>query len=177
MIFRETELKGAYLIEPERMQDERGYFARTWCRRELEEHGLNSSLAQCGTSYNKSKSTLRGMHFQAAPHAEAKLIRCTRGSIWDVIIDLRGESATYKRYTSATLSGANGFMLYVPEGFAHGFQTLEDEAEVLYQMSEFYRPEAARGVRWNDPAFAIEWPAADRRIISERDNNWPDFTG
>lgn len=175
MIFRETELKGAFIIEPERMQDERGYFARTWCRREFEEHGLNGRLVQCGTSYNRLKGTLRGMHYQVAPYAEAKLIRCTRGSIWDVILDLRVDSATYKRHIAANLSGVNGHMLYVPEGFAHGFQTLEDDTEVLYQMSEYHRPEAARGVRWNDPAFGVEWPAADGRILSGRDNNWPDF--
>jgi len=175
MIFRETALKGAYLIEPERAEDERGYFARTWCAQEFAEHGLNSSLAQCGTSFNKCRGTLRGMHYQVAPYAEVKLIRCTRGSVWDAIIDLRKDSVTYMQYVSLELSAVNGHMLYVPEGFAHGFQTLEDNSELFYQLSAFYHPEAARGVRWDDPAFTIAWPPVEQRILSGRDHSWPDY--
>lgn len=154
--------------------DQRGFFARTYCEREFESHKLNSHFVQCNISFNKLRGTLRGMHFQTRPHEEAKLIRCTRGAIYDVIIDLRPESATFKQYFSAVLSAENGKMLYVPGGFAHGFQTLEDNAEVFYQMSQFYAPEHARGVRWNDPAFGIAWPA-DERIILDRDKSYPDF--
>jgi dTDP-4-dehydrorhamnose 3,5-epimerase len=175
MIFHETALEGVFVILPERSVDERGYFARTWCRRVFEERGLNPGLVQCGTSFNKRKGTLRGMHYQMSPHQEAKLIRCTRGSIHDVVIDLRLDSPNHKRYVSVRLSAQDGKMLYVPEGFAHGFQTLEDDSEVFYQISEFYYPEASGGVRWNDPVFGIEWPHTEVRIISERDKNWPDY--
>jgi dTDP-4-dehydrorhamnose 3,5-epimerase len=174
MIFSETELKGAFLIEPERKEDERGFFARTWCEKEFKEHGLNSNLVQCSISFNKWKGTLRGMHYQIAPFEEVKLVRCTRGKVFDVIIDLRPDSKTYKRYISAVLNEENRMMLYIPPGFAHGFQTLSDNAEVFYQMGQFYSPEHARGVRWNDPAFGIRWPE-DKRIIIERDRNYPDF--
>jgi len=166
LIFRATKLEGAFLLEPERKKDERGYFARTFCEREFAEHGLRSRFVQCNISFNRRKGTLRVMHFQAAPHEEAKLVSCTRGSIYDVIIDLREGSPTYRQHLGQTLSAYNGRMLYIPEGFAHGFQTLEDETEVFYQMSEFYHPESARGVRWNDPAFQIEWPPAERIIIA-----------
>jgi dTDP-4-dehydrorhamnose 3,5-epimerase len=175
MKFIETSLKGAFVIEPTKIEDERGYFARTWCQREFQQHGLNASLVQCNTSFNKKQGTLRGMHFQAPPHAETKLVRCVRGSIHDVIIDLRPDSSTFKRHISVCLSAVNSRMLYIPEGIAHGFQTLEDDTEVFYQMSEFYSSEASRGVRWDDPAFAIEWPSAERRIISQRDAGWSDF--
>jgi dTDP-4-dehydrorhamnose 3,5-epimerase len=174
MIFSETELKGAFLIEPERKEDERGFFARTWCEKEFKEHGLNSNLVQCSISFNKWKGTLRGMHYQITPFEEVKLVRCTRGKVFDVIIDLRPDSKTYKRYISAVLNEENRMMLYIPPGFAHGFQTLSDNAEVFYQMGQFYSPEHARGVRWNDPAFGIRWPE-DKRIIIERDRNYPDF--
>lgn len=174
MIFTETPLKGAFIIEPERLEDERGFFARTWCQREFEAHGLNSRLVQCNISFNKKKGTLRGMHYQIAPYEEAKLVRCTQGAIYDVIIDLRPGSSTFKQYTAAVLTAQNHKMLYVPEGFAHGFLTLEDHTEVFYQMSEFYAPEYARGVRWNDPAFGVQWPA-EVQIISDRDQNYPDF--
>ncbi len=174
MIFTETKLKGAFIIEPERFEDERGFFARTWCRRELEVHGLNSNLAQCNLSFNKKKGTLRGMHYQAAPYLEAKLIRCSMGSIYDVIIDLRPDSETFKQWVSIELSAENRKMLYIPEEFAHGFLTLEDNAEVFYQMSEFYYPEYARGVRWNDPAFSVHWPI-EVVVISNRDRDHPDF--
>ncbi|MFI5092224.1 MAG: dTDP-4-dehydrorhamnose 3,5-epimerase [Candidatus Acidiferrales bacterium] len=174
MIFTETRLKGAFVIEVEKHVDERGFFARTYCEREFESHKLNSRFVQCSISFNKLRGTLRGMHFQAPPHEEAKLIRCTRGAIYDVIVDLRPQSPTSKQYFSAALSAVNEKILYVPEGFAHGFQTLEDDTEVFYQMSRFYSPEHARGVRWNDPAFGIDWPAGER-IILERDQSYPDF--
>ena len=176
MIFAETPLKGAFLIEPERREDARGYFARTWCQEEFEAHGLSPRVVQCNISYNKKKGTLRGMHYQVAPFKEAKLVRCTGGAIYDVIIDLRSNSPTFKRHFAAVLTAGDRRMLYIPEDFAHGFQTLEDDTEVFYQMSEFYTPECARGVRWDDPAFAISWPQAER-TISERDRNYPDFSG
>jgi len=175
MIFRETVLKGVLVILPEKHEDERGYFARTWCRRIFGDRGLNPELVQCGTSFNKRRGTLRGMHYQASPHQETKLIRCTRGSIHDVVIDLRPDSPSYMRHAPVRLSAHEGNMLYVPEGCAHGFQTLEDDSEVFYQMSEFYHPEAARGVRWDDPTFGVEWPDIEERVISERDRNWPDY--
>lgn len=174
MRFMETKLKGAFIIEPEKKEDERGFFARVWCQREFEEHGLNSRLVQCNVSFNKKRGTLRGMHYQVAPFAEAKLVRCTRQVIFDVIIDLRPDSSTFKKHISVVLSADEHKMLYIPEGLAHGFQTLEDNAEVFYQMSEFYSPEQARGVRWNDPAFGIVWPIADP-IMLARDRNYPDF--
>lgn len=174
MIFQETNLKNAYLIELQRREDERGFFARTWCQQEFEEHGLNSRLVQCNLSFNKKKGTLRGMHYQAAPYEEAKLVRCTCGAIYDLIVDLRPDSATFKHYFGVTLSAAARNMLYIPEGFAHGFLTLEDNTEVFYQMSEFYAPDYARGFRWNDPAFGIEWPA-EVQVISEKDKSWPDY--
>lgn len=175
MIFSETKLKGAFLIEPERKEDHRGFFARTWCQQEFEDHGLNSKLVQCSVSFNKKKGTLRGMHFQIAPFGETKLVRCTKGEIFDVIIDLRPNSGTFKKYFSVILNEENRLMLYIPEGFAHGFQTVVDNTEVFYQMGQFYSPEHSSGVRWNDPAFGIEWPPDDR-IIIDRDMNYPDFT-
>lgn len=175
MIFTETPLKGAYVIDPERLADERGFFARTWCRREFEAHGLDPGLAQCNISFNQTRGTLRGMHYQVAPHAEAKLVRCTAGSIHDVIVDLRAGSSTFKQWFAVELSSENHRMLYIPEGLAHGFLTLTDGAEVFYQMSEFYVPECARGVRWNDTAFDIHWPFK-AMLISERDRTYPDFT-
>ncbi len=175
MIFLETVVKGAFLIEPERQEDTRGFFARTWCESECGARGLNTRVVQCSVSFNKRRGTLRGLHYQAPPHEEAKLVRCTRGSIYDVIVDLRPDSPTFRQHVAVVLSAENGRLLYVPEGCAHGFQTLEDDTEVSYQMSEFYSPDHARGVRWNDPAFGIEWPA-DERIILDRDQNYPDFT-
>ena len=174
MIFTETPLPGAFVLELERLRDERGFVARTWCEREAAARGLNPRVVQCSVSRNARMGTLRGMHYQAAPHAEAKLVRCTRGAIHDVIVDLRPGSPTYVRHFAVVLSADDGKALYVPEGMAHGFQTLADDTEVLYQMSEFHTPTHARGVRWNDPAFGIAWPPADR-IIAERDRCWPDF--
>ena len=174
VLFTRTDLEGAFLITPERVEDDRGFFARTWCHAEFSGRGLNARLVQCSISFNKRKGTLRGMHYQIAPHAEAKLVRCTMGAIYDVIIDLRPESRTFKRWAAFELTSSNHRMLYVPEGFAHGFQTLEENTEVLYQMSEFYAPQSACGVRWNDPAFGIQWPADDR-VISPQDRHYPDY--
>lgn len=174
MIFKETSLKGAYIIELEPLADERGFFARGFCRNEFEEKGLNPDIAQCSISYNKKRGTLRGMHYQAAPYEEIKLVSCPRGDIYDVIIDLRRDSPTYCRWFAVELSAENYRMLYVPEGFAHGFQTLEDDTVVNYKMSGSYNPDYARGVRWNDPAFGIKWPV-ELTIISEKDKNIPDF--
>jgi dTDP-4-dehydrorhamnose 3,5-epimerase len=174
MIFTETNLKGAFLIEPERKEDHRGFFARTWCQQEFESQGLNPRLVQCSLSFNKKKGTLRGMHYQARPFEETKLVRCTKGEIFDVIVDLRPKSATFKSYFSVVLNDENRMMLYIPEGFAHGFQTLSDNTEIFYQMSQLYSPDHSTGVRWDDPAFGIQWPE-DTRIILDRDNNYPDF--
>jgi len=174
MIFTETAVPGAHLIELQQLADERGFFARAWCQHEFEAHGLNPRLAQCNVSYNTLRGTLRGMHLQAAPYAEAKLIRCTRGALYDVLIDLRPGSSTYLKWVGVTLTADNYRMLYVPEGCAHGFLTLTDNTEVFYQMTEFYAPDAARGVRWNDAAFGIDWPEPVQ-VISDRDRNYPDF--
>jgi dTDP-4-dehydrorhamnose 3,5-epimerase len=174
MIFTETKLKDVYIIDIEKLEDERGFFARSWCQREFEAHGLNSRLVQCNISFNAKKGTLRGMHYQVKPFEEAKLIRCTRGTIHDVIIDIRPDSSTFRKYAGLRLTADNRRLLYVPEGFAHGFLTLEDNTEVFYQMSEFYAPDYARGLRWNDPAFGIEWPS-HVQVISERDHSYPDF--
>jgi dTDP-4-dehydrorhamnose 3,5-epimerase len=176
VIFVETPLAGAYLIEPELLEDFRGFFARVWCRREYEMHGLNPRLVQCSISFNKRKGTLRGMHYQEAPYAEAKLVRCTRGAVYDVILDLRPSSSTYLQHFVAELTDENHKMLYIPEGFAHGFQTLEDNTEIFYQMSEYYMADYSRGVRWDDPAFGITWPEDDRTIV-DRDTSYPDFRG
>ena len=176
MKFVPATLRGAFRIEREPIEDSRGFFARTWCAEEAAAHGLNSRVAQCSVSFNARKGTLRGMHFQIAPHQEAKVVRCTRGAMTDVIIDLRPASPTYKKWEAFELTEHNRTALYIPEGFAHGFQTLLDETEVLYQMSEFYAPGAARGVRWNDPAFGITWPLPNP-ILSPKDAAYADFTG
>jgi dTDP-4-dehydrorhamnose 3,5-epimerase len=212
MKFIETKLKGVYIIEVEKFEDDRGFFARTFCRREFEAHGLNPDIAQCNVSFNKKRGTLRGMHYQIAPYQEAKLVTCLRGSLYDVIIDLRPDSLTYRQWFAVVLSApwnviskrsaasivhftsdiswltahslhdathgsqltAHYRMVYIPEGFAHGFVTLMDNTEVFYQMSEFYMPEYARGIRWNDPVFEITWPF-DIAVISEKDMRYPDF--
>jgi dTDP-4-dehydrorhamnose 3,5-epimerase len=176
MIFKETPLPGAYLIELEAHQDERGSFARSWCAREFAAHGLNPRIAQCNVSYNVRRGTLRGLHYQIRPFEEAKLVRCTRGALYDVIVDLRRDSPSYRKWTGALLTPDNGLMIYVPEGCAHGFLTMEDRTEVHYQISEFYAPDHARGFRWNDPAFGISWPAAVE-VISDRDRTYPDYSG
>jgi dTDP-4-dehydrorhamnose 3,5-epimerase len=176
MNFAETELKGAYLVSLQKIEDERGFFARAWCQHEFEEHGLKTNLAQANVSFSKQQGTLRGLHFQRAPYQEAKLIRCTRGSIYDVIVDLRPESPTFKRWFGVELKAGDYKMLYVPEGFAQGLLTLEDNTEIMYPTTEFYTPEAESGVRFDDPAFAIVWPQAVK-IVSDKDRSWPDFVG
>ena len=174
MIFQETKLEGAFIIDPERQEDERGFFARTWCQQEFKAHGLNPHLVQCSISFNQKRGTLRGMHYQVPPYQEAKLVRCTMGAIYDVIIDLRPSSITFKHWVGVELSSENHRMLYVPEGFAHGFQTLVDTSEVFYQISEFFHPECIMGVRWNDPAFKIEWPLVPT-VLSVGDDSFPNF--
>ncbi len=172
MIFVPAPLAGAFVVELERLEDDRGFFARSFCREEFEKHGLNPEIAQCNVSFNPRRGTLRGMHFQAEPHAEDKLVRCTQGVIWDAIVDLRTGSPSYAKWFGVELSASSRRALYIPKGFAHGFQTLSDDAEVLYMMAESFHPNCARGVRWNDPAFAIEWPIADP-LISDRDRAFP----
>jgi dTDP-4-dehydrorhamnose 3,5-epimerase len=174
MIFTETILKGAYLIDVKPIEDERGFFSRSFCQEEFASRRLNTNVAQCNISFNKKKGTLRGMHFQLTPKAEAKLVRCTRGAIYDVIIDLRPQSPTYCKWVAMELTAHNYKALYLPEGFAHGFQTLEDNSEVFYQMFEFYAPEYASGVRWDDPAFNITWPLKEP-IMSDKDRSYPFF--
>lgn len=175
MVFTETKLPGAFIIELEKFEDERGFFARAWCKKEFESQGLASHLVQANLSYNKSKGALRGMHYQIAPFGETKLLRCIRGAIYDVIIDLRPGSQTHKHWFGVELNANNRKMFYVPEHFAHGFITLEENTEVFYQVSQFYSPVHERGVRYNDPAFGIKWPL-DVQVISEKDKSWPDFS-
>lgn len=174
MIFKQTKLKGVFFIEPEELVDERGFFARSFCRKEFEKYDLNPEVAQCNISFNLKKGTLRGMHYQVPPSEEAKLVRCTRGALYDVILDIRPDSPTFKHHFGLLLTADNRLALYIPEGFAHGFLTLEDNTEVFYQMSEFYAPDTARGLRWNDPAFSIPWPI-EVEVVSDRDSSYPDF--
>lgn len=174
MIFTETQLKGAFVIDIVKNEDERGFFSRSWCVDEMKKCGLNSEIRQANISFNKTKGTLRGMHFQIAPYQEAKYVRCTKGSIYDVIIDLRKESPTFKQWIGVELSDRNYKMLYVPENFAHGFITLENNTEISYLMTEFYVPGAGATIRWNDPLFKIEWPLKPV-IMSEKDKNQPDY--
>jgi dTDP-4-dehydrorhamnose 3,5-epimerase len=176
MTFRELELPGAFLVELDRIEDERGFFARTFCRDEFAEHGLETEFVQANTAFNRKAGTLRGLHFQAEPHEETKLIRCTRGAVYDVIVDLRPGSATYTRWVGVELTAENDAQLYVPRRFAHGYQTLVDDTETSYLMGTAYEASAARGVRWDDPAFGIDWPEAVERTINERDRAWPDFS-
>ncbi len=173
MIFTPTPLHGSYLIDIGKIEDERGFFARAWCREEFENHGLRARFTQINVGLNTWKGTLRGMHYQVEPHAEVKVVRCTRGKVFDVIVDLRPGSPTYKRWFGAELSAENHRMIYIPEGFAHGYLTLTDQAEIYYLVSTPYAPDAARGVRYNDPAFGIAWPGAIT-TISEKDASWPD---
>jgi dTDP-4-dehydrorhamnose 3,5-epimerase len=176
MIFTSTNVDGAWLIEPERHEDERGFFARTFCLRELSAHGLDTPIVQRSISYNRRCGTLRGMHFQAGTHEEIKLVSCSRGAIYDVVLDLRPESPTYRRWWAATLTADNGHINYVPKGCAHGFITLTDHTAVDYQISEFYEPGSARGVRYDDPAFRIDWPMAPV-LVNERDLAFPPYKG
>ncbi len=174
MNLKETILPGVYLIEPRRHSDERGFFARTFCSRELGELGLETTIAQSSISFNPTRGTLRGMHYQAPPHGETKIIRCTMGAIWDCLIDLRPDSPTYKQWVAERLTAENRKLFYVPEGIAHGFLTLEPDSEVFYEISSFFVPDAARGVRWDDPAFGIDWPSPPR-LMSDRDRDYGDF--
>jgi dTDP-4-dehydrorhamnose 3,5-epimerase len=175
VIFHRTQIEGVVVVEPERLEDERGFFARTWDADEFVEWGLNPRLSQCSISHNRARGTLRGMHFQTAPYEEAKLVRCTAGSLFDVAVDLRDGSPTFAEWFGVELSAENRRALYVPEGCAHGFLTLEDACEVYYQISQAFKPQAARGVRWDDPAFGIAWPA-DVVVINERDRSYPDVS-
>jgi dTDP-4-dehydrorhamnose 3,5-epimerase len=185
-------LEGAFVLDLQKHEDDRGFFARAWCQNEFEDHGLSPRWVQANLAYSKNKGTLRGLHYQAAPYGEDKLMRCIRGAIYDVILDLRPESPTYSHWSGFELSSANHRALYVPQGFAHGYLTLVDDSEVFYPVSQFYTPGAERGIRWNDPAFAIDWPirghASDGRgesaghyiavgelILSDKDRNWPDY--
>ena len=177
MIFTEAKLPGAFVLELEKREDERGFFARAWCQREFEAHGLRSQPVQANIALSKKRGTLRGLHYQVAPYEEAKLMRCIRGAIYDVIVDLRPASPTYKQWFGIELSAENHKMLYIPEGFGHGYQALVDDSEVFYQVSQFYTPGAEQGIRWNDPAFGIEWPISENPILSEKDKNWPDYSG
>jgi dTDP-4-dehydrorhamnose 3,5-epimerase len=173
--FVETKLKGAFILEAERFEDQRGFFTRTWSRREFAKQGLNTDFVESNVSFNLRRGTLRGMHYQVSPHAQEKIVRCTMGAIYDVAIDLRSESPTFKEWVAVELSERNRTMFFIPAGFAHGFLTLEDNSEVFYQMSNYYAPESARGVRWDDPAFDILWPATEGMIIIARDREYPDF--
>ena len=174
MIFGATPLPGAYVIEIEKHEDERGFFARSWCAREFAANGLDHHLVQCNVSFNKRKGTLRGLHYQIPPHAEVKLVRCTKGSLFDVIVDLRKDSPTFLKWFAIELTATNHRMLYIPKLFGHGYQTLEDETEIFYQMSEFYEPAAVKGLRWNDPRVGINWPDAGK-TMSQRDQAYPNL--
>lgn len=174
MLFIETKLKGAFIVDLIRMEDKRGFFGRSWCNQEFSEHGLNSRLVQCNISFNNKRGTIRGIHYQASPYQEAKLVRCTMGAIYDVIIDLRPNSPTFKNWFAMELTAENRRALYVPEGFGHGFQTLQDNTEVFYQMTEYFHPEAAQGIHWNDPTFSIAWPL-EILVISDKDNSYTNW--
>lgn len=175
MIFHQTELPGAVVVELEPRDDERGFFARFFCRREFAEQGLELEVAQANLAFNRRRGTLRGLHYQAPPHEDSKLVRCVRGALYDVVVDLRPGSPTFRRWLGVELTAENRRLLYVPAGLAHGYQTLADETEAMYLHSAFHAPEAERGVRWDDPAFGIDWPEADERVISAKDRAWPDF--
>lgn len=174
LIFLPTVIDGVLRVDPERLEDERGFFARTFCQREFEAQGRSFRPVQCSTSFNARRHTLRGLHYQAEPHGEDKLVRCTRGAVFDVAVDLRPKSSTFLRVVTVILSPDNGRQLFIPRGCAHGFLTLAEDAEVEYMMTEFFVPEAARGVRWNDPKLAIAWPAPPE-VLSDRDHHWPDL--
>ncbi len=175
MLFIETKLKGAFVIELEKYSDDRGFFSRAWCQKEFKEQGINSRFVQANIGFSKNSGTIRGIHYQIAPFEEAKLVRCIRGAIFDVVLDLRPELPSFKQWFGVELSDENRKMLYVPEGCAHGYQTLVDNTEVFYQVSQVYSPESERGIRWNDPEFDIEWPIDEDLVISEKDQNWSDF--
>ncbi len=173
MIFTETKLKGAYIVDMEARRDERGYFSRVWCQKEFEQQGLNTNLVQCNIAFNNQAGILRGMHFQRQPWSEVKLVRCTKGAVFDAIVDMREESPSYQEWIGVELTEENHRMLYVPEGFAHGYLTLKENSELFYQVSQFYTPEAEGGIRWNDPLIGIEWPEMGELLISDKDKAWP----
>jgi dTDP-4-dehydrorhamnose 3,5-epimerase len=175
VIFRPAGLDGAYVLQPEPIADERGFFARAWCREELATHGLSTAIEQCNIAFNEREGTLRGLHFQRSPHGEVKIVRCTAGAIFDVIVDLRPTSPTYLRWVGFELSADNRHALYIPIGLAHGYQTLTDRTEAFYLHSTRYAPGSAGGVRWDDTAFGIEWPGAEHRVMNEKDRSWPDY--
>ena len=175
MLFIETKIKGAFVVELEKYSDDRGFFSRAWCQKEFKEQGINSRFVQANIGFSKNSGTIRGIHYQIAPFEEAKLVRCIRGAIFDVVLDLRPELPSFKQWFGIELSDENRKMLYVPEGCAHGYQTLVDNTEVFYQVSQVYSPESERGIRWNDPEFDIEWPIDEDLVISEKDQNWLDF--
>ncbi len=175
MRFNETSLKGAYVIELEKREDSRGYFARTFCEKEFRQLGLETAYVQGNCSYNKYKGTLRGLHFQRAPHEEVKVVRCTSGAVFDVALDLRRDSPTFGKWFAIELTPQNGLALYVPRGFAHGYVTLKDDSEIFYQVSAFYEPKSEGGVRWNDPRFGVKWPFVDEKLISDKDRALPDY--
>ena len=175
MTFVETPVSGAYLIAPEPRGDDRGFFARIWCQDEFARRGLNAAFVQCNDAFSVQRGTLRGLHYQVAPFAEVKLVRCIRGAVFDVVVDLRPQSPTYRGWYGAELTAVNRSMLYVPEGCAHGYLTLEDASEVVYPVTRPYHPAAERGIRWNDAQFRIEWPMTRGLIVSPKDEQWPDF--
>ena len=175
MNFIDTAVKDAFIIDIEKKTDDRGFFARTWCKKEFEERGLKVDIVQSNLSFNKRKGTLRGLHYQLSPYAETKLVRCTKGAIYDVIIDLRSHSSTFRHWIGVELTEDNYRMLYVPEGFAHGYQTLQDNSEVVYHVSQCYVPNAEHGIRWDDPSFEIDWPITEERTISSKDQMWPNY--
>jgi len=175
MKFNKTQLKDVVIIDLDKLEDSRGFFARAYCNEEFASQGLNTEWAQCNTAYNLTKGILRGMHFQNSPHAEVKLVRCTRGAIYDVIVDLREDSPSFKKWLGVELTADNHKMLYVPKGFAHGYLTLEDNSEIFYQVSNPYASGAEGGVRWNDSAFNIDWPMTEGLLISDKDAKWPDY--
>jgi dTDP-4-dehydrorhamnose 3,5-epimerase len=175
MIFKETKLKGAFIIEIEPIGDNRGFFARSWCMQEFKAHGIEQCFVQANITYSPVPGTLRGMHYQIAPHEEVKLVQCTRGAIYDVIIDLRPESPTYLQWLAHELTAENRKRLYIPGGFAHGYQTIAEDTEVFYQVAQYYAPEYERGIRWDDPTFQIEWPQSHNLVLSEKDKQWANF--
>ncbi len=176
MIFTETKIKGAFVIEPSKLKDSRGFFSRMWCKKEFETRGLVSNFVQFNMSFNNKMGTLRGLHYQITPYKEVKVVRCTKGAIYDVIVDIRSESPTFKQWFGIELRNDSYKMVYVPEGVAHGFQTLEDDSEIFYQVSQFHSPEHERGLRWDDKMFSVEWPETGKRIISDKDKNLQNYS-
>ena len=177
MIFNKTHIKDVFIVDLDKREDDRGFFARAWCKKEFEEHGIDSNFVQANVSFNDKKGTLRGMHYQISPHEETKLIRCIRGAIYDCIVDLRPDSPTYKESIGVELTAENRRLFVVPKGFGHGYLTLVDNSEVFYQVSEFYAPGSERGIRWDDPGLHLEWPKMGELILSEKDQSWPRFSG